>query len=53
MPNNDRPFRISFPAPITMHGNSKRDLTERVLEYLRQPDKLKFEPMGPDTSPLK
>jgi hypothetical protein len=45
---SDRPFRISFPRPIVMHGNDRRDLTERVLEYLRQPDKLTFEPLGPE-----
>jgi hypothetical protein len=50
---NDRPFRVSFPRPIVMHGSDRRDLTERVLEYLRQPDKLLIEPLGADEMPAR
>ncbi len=46
--DNDRPYRISFPRPIVMHGSSQKDLIERVLEYLRQSGKLVIEPLGPE-----
>ncbi len=45
----DRPYRISFPRPIVMHGSDRKAIVERVLEYLRQPDKLVIEPLGPDS----
>ncbi len=45
---NDRPYRISFPRPIVMHGSSQKDLIERVLEYLRQAGKLVIEPLDPE-----
>lgn len=48
MPENDRPFRISFPRPVVLHGSSRENMIERVLEYLRQPGKLVIESLGPD-----
>ncbi|MCU1338828.1 MAG: hypothetical protein JWO19_4409 [Bryobacterales bacterium] len=45
---DDKPYRISFPRPIVLHGSGRKNLIERVLEYLRQPDKLVIEPLGPD-----
>ncbi len=45
---NDRPYRISFPRPIVLHGSSQKAIIERVLEYLRQPGKLVVEPLGPE-----
>jgi len=45
---NDRPYRITFPAPIILHGKSLEDMTRRVCEYLKQGDKLVFEPLGPE-----
>jgi hypothetical protein len=29
---NDKPYRISFPRPIVLHGSSRKDLIERALE---------------------
>lgn len=41
----DLPHRIFFPDPIILHGTNQKTLLESALEYLRQPGRVRIEPL--------
>jgi hypothetical protein len=45
MPENDKPFRVIFPEPVVLHGSSESRIVEVALEYLRQPGRVRVEPL--------
>jgi hypothetical protein len=45
---SDTPFRVIFPQPVILHGSKEKTVLETALEYLRQPGKVRIEPLGPD-----
>ena len=41
----DLPHRIFFPEPIILHGTSEKSLIEAAVEYIRQPGRVRIEPL--------
>jgi hypothetical protein len=41
----DKPFRVFFPEPIILHGSKEKTVLEAALEYLRQPGRVRIEPL--------
>lgn len=45
MQQDDKPHRIFFPDPIILHGTTEKNLIETAIEYLRQPGRIRIEPL--------
>lgn len=43
----DLPHRVFFPDPIILHGTGEKSIIEAALEYLRQPGRVRIEPLYP------
>jgi hypothetical protein len=43
--NDDKPYRVFFPEPVILHGTDEKRIVEVALEYLRQPGRIRIEPL--------
>jgi hypothetical protein len=42
---NDKPYRVFFPEPVVLHGSDDKRIVEVAPEYLRQPGRVRVEPL--------